>query len=75
MANSWEGSERQIFRVERETMGLEMCRENICVRIDVAPIDNKSGSLWLTWKIEDGTSRRRKNSRIELGVGRSAQEM
>lgn len=56
-------------------MGLEMCRENICVRIDVAPIDNKSGSLWLTWKIEDGTSRRRKNSRIELGVGRSAQEM
>lgn len=52
-----------------------MCGESLCVCIDVAPINNKSGGLWLRWKIEDGTSRRRKNSRIELGVGRSAQEM
>lgn len=45
-----------------------MYRENICVCIDVAPINNKSGGLWLRWKIEDGASRRRKNSRREIGV-------
>jgi hypothetical protein len=40
MANNWAGSEKQIFRVERGTMGGEVSRENVC--IDGASVNNSS---------------------------------
>ena len=36
---------------------------------------NKTHGLWLRQEIEGGTSRRRKNSGIEPGTGRSVQKM